>query len=304
MPGARPHPRASAERRRGRSRRCRAPGIRALRRDRGQRRTPHPHVPGVGRRARRLRRGQGRAAHHQPERTRAVASGLAPGACRHRHHRRIRPGGLRSRAGSGLRATRVTPGASLPAMDVGARMPRLRAALGDLDALLITRLANIRYLSGFTGSAATLLVGREAACFVSDGRYAEQSREQLGAAGCDARVEIASSGAQELLVEALAGWGTRRLGFEAHGVTWAEHRSFGEAFPVVELVATEHAVEELRRVKDPAEVARIRAACEIGDDAFREIVGKLADEPSEQEVALALETAMRERGAEATSFDP
>lgn len=189
-------------------------------------------------------------------------------------------------------------------MDIGSRMQRLRSTLGDLDALLVTRLVNIRYLSGFTGSAASLLIGRETACFVSDGRYAEQSREQLGAAGCDARIEIASVGVQERLARTISDWGARRLGFEAHGVTWAEHRSFSETFAGVELVATERTVEQLRQVKEPSEVERIRAACAIGDDAFSEIVTLLPAGPSEQELALELERAMRERGAESTSFDP
>ena len=80
-------------------------------------------------------------------------------------------------------------------MHISARAPRLRATFADagIDALLVTRLPNIRYLTGFTGSAATLLVTPDDLVFVTDGRYAEQSAEQLGGAGVDARIEIGAT---------------------------------------------------------------------------------------------------------------
>ena len=70
-------------------------------------------------------------------------------------------------------------------MDVGARIPRLRQAFADAgcDALLVTRLVNIRYLTGFTGSAALLLVRPDDLVFVTDGRYRDQSAVELGHAG-------------------------------------------------------------------------------------------------------------------------
>jgi Xaa-Pro aminopeptidase len=99
--------------------------------------------------------------------------------------------------------------------------------------------------------------------------------------------------------------GYRRLGLEAHGVTWAQQRAFaGEWFPDAEMVPTEHLVEELRRVKEPAEVARIHAACAIADEALAVVAPRLADRPSERDVALWLELEMRDRGAAGTSFDP
>lgn len=193
----------------------------------------------------------------------------------------------------------------LPAMDVACRVPRLRERFADagVDALLVTRLANIRYLTGFTGSAALLLIGPDDAWFVSDGRYAEQSVEQLGEAGVAAHVEIASTQAGQLAVLAGEAAAFGRLGLEAAGVTWAQQRTFAERFSPSELVATHDLVEELRRVKESAEVARIRAACAIADEALAAVAPTLADGPSEQDVALALEIEMRRRGASGTSFD-
>ncbi len=191
-------------------------------------------------------------------------------------------------------------------MDVAGRAPRLLGGLGDAgaDALLVTRLPNVRYLTGFTGSAATLVVGREGLVFVTDGRYATQAGEQLGNAGVGARIEVGLTQAEQLALLAQAAAPYRRLGLEAHGITWAEQRRLAAQLPAVELVPTEGLVEALRAVKDPGEVARIRAACAIGDDALAELLPTLADQPSEADFAVALEHAMRRRGASAMSFDP
>ena len=78
---------------------------------------------------------------------------------------------------------------ALPAMDVSGRAVRLRERL-DVDALLVTKLVNIRWLTGFTGSAAMLLVARGELVLLSDGRYREQAAEQLAAAEVEARLEI------------------------------------------------------------------------------------------------------------------
>lgn len=194
---------------------------------------------------------------------------------------------------------------ALPTMEVGSRVTRLRGRLadGDCEALLVTRLVNVRYLTGFTGSAGQVLVTPDEMVLFTDGRYTTQSREQVEASGADARVQIgATQSAQQAAVVELLG-GRSRLGLEAHGVTWAQQRTWAGALDGVELVPTEDLVEDLRRVKEPAEVERIRAACSIADDALAAVLPLLADGPTEQAFALDLEVAMRERGASGTSFD-
>lgn len=196
---------------------------------------------------------------------------------------------------------------ALPAMDVAARTDRLRARFDDdgLDALLVSRLPNVRYLTGFTGSAGMVLVARDWSLLVTDGRYATQAEEQLAASGARADVAIGTTGAKQRDILRDAVRDGSRLGLEAHGITWAQQRAFAsEWFGHAELVATEGMVEALRCVKEPAEVARIRRACAIADDALREVGALLADEPTERDVALRLELAMRERGASGNSFDP
>jgi Xaa-Pro aminopeptidase len=196
---------------------------------------------------------------------------------------------------------------ALPPMDVAARVERLRARFTEaqVDALLVTRLPNVRYLTGFTGSAGMVLVGREELVFLTDGRYGEQAADQLAGAGVDARIEVRVTQAAQRDAMSAAARPYRRLGLEARGVTWAQQRAFdAEWFPAAELVPTEHLVEDFRRAKDPAELARIRAACAIGDEALGAVLPRLAEKPTEREFALWLELEMRTRGATTTSFDP
>jgi Xaa-Pro aminopeptidase len=191
-------------------------------------------------------------------------------------------------------------------MDVASRVPRLRERFDEAgcDALLVTRLVNIRYLTGFTGSAALLLVRPDELVFVTDGRYRDQSAIELAGTGVDARVEVGLTGTKqkEILQEAAAGVG--RLGLEAAAVTWSQQRKLdGDWFPDAELVPTEGIVEELRKVKDAGEVERMAAAALIADEALARVLHRLADGPTEQEFALELDFEMRRGGATASSFD-
>jgi Xaa-Pro aminopeptidase len=201
---------------------------------------------------------------------------------------------------------------ALPDMDVAGRAERLRPALADagIDALLVTHLPNVRYLTGFTGSSAMLLVTGDGMVFTTDGRYRTQSTEQLGAAGVEARIEVGASVADQRAALAHALGRGDRVALEAHSVTWAQQREFaklfegGAALDGHELVPTSGLVERLRRVKEPGEVARIRAACAIADDALGALLPRLADRPTERDFALDLEVEMRRRGASGNSFDP
>ncbi|MGI8809546.1 MAG: M24 family metallopeptidase [Acidimicrobiales bacterium] len=191
-------------------------------------------------------------------------------------------------------------------MDVGTRIPRLRQAVADAacDALLVTRLVNIRYLTGFTGSAALLLVRPDEVVFVTDGRYRDQSAMELAAAGVEARIHIGlTAGTQKEFLQDEAA-GVPRIGLEAAAVTWAQQRKFdGEWFPDAELVATAGLVEELRKVKDAGEVERMAAAATIADEALGRVRHRLAEGPTEVEFALELDFEMRRGGASAPSFD-
>lgn len=191
----------------------------------------------------------------------------------------------------------------LVGMDLSARIPALRSrfdALG-VDALVVSDLTNVRYLTGFTGSSAVLVVRGDDAVFVTDGRYTTQCEQQLGDAGVVARIEIAKDSPEEVAGAATAS--IARLGLEADSVSWSVQRRWAEELFDGDLVATTGVVEDLRMVKDPGEVLRIRSACAVADEALAEVSPRLLDRPTEREFALELEAAMMRLGAEDLSFE-
>lgn len=193
----------------------------------------------------------------------------------------------------------------MKAMDIAARLPRLRAALGEAecDALLVTNLTNVRYLTGFTGSAGVLLVTPDELVLATDGRYKFQSAEQLDAAGVTARIEIGNLAEQKDKIAAAAS-GLGRIGLEATDVTWARQRTFAnDWFASAELVATEGVIEKLRRVKDAGELDRMQAAARIADEALANVRPMLASGITERDFAIALDFEIRKLGASGNSFE-
>jgi Xaa-Pro aminopeptidase len=195
--------------------------------------------------------------------------------------------------------------APLPPMDTAGRLDRLRAGLVGADALVVASLTNVRYLTGFTGSAGMLFVFPDEAVLLTDGRYAQQSEEQLAAAAVSVRVEIAPGAAQaERAGDLVRAARPARLGLEAGHISWARALAMAASwFPGVDLVPTEGIVESLRRVKDDGELARLGRAAAIADHALAAVRTGLGDGPTEVELGLALDTEMRRLGASAPSFD-
>jgi Xaa-Pro aminopeptidase len=196
-------------------------------------------------------------------------------------------------------ATHAATHATTRADRLAARLPER-----EVDALLVTDLANVRWLTGFTGSSGAAVVGgpQDAARrFVTDFRYLTQADE-----------EVASTWTHEIhqdLLQGLAGGvpadAPLRLGFEDGHLTVKAHARLRELLPdAVELVSAGGLVEELRTVKEPEELEKLRAAARLADEALREVLDAGIVGRTEREVALDLEIAMRRRGAQAASFEP
>jgi Xaa-Pro aminopeptidase len=184
------------------------------------------------------------------------------------------------------------------------RRDRLRAELAaaELDAMLVTDLINVRYLSGFTGSNAALLVGVDPdapAVLATDGRYRTQAAQQAP----DVEVAIERACAPYLTRRA-AESGVRRLGFESHVVTVDAHQGLLTAADQAELVRAPGVVETLREVKDAGEIALLRLACEAADAALTDLIarGGLRPGRTEKEVRRDLESLMLDHGADGPSF--
>jgi Xaa-Pro aminopeptidase len=177
---------------------------------------------------------------------------------------------------------------------------------GEVDALLVTDLINIRYLTGFTGSNAALLIHawdsaaaetRTLVC--TDGRYVTQ----IGQETPDLHAEIHRASARRLL-ELSGEWQLGRMGYESHVVTVDQYRGFCELGGGVELVATPRLIEQLRAVKDDGEAALLRRACAVADSALATLLdqGGLRAGRTEREVARELEWLMYAGGADAIAF--
>jgi Xaa-Pro aminopeptidase len=168
----------------------------------------------------------------------------------------------------------------------------------ELDALLVSNLVNVRWLTGFNGTNAIAVVGVAQRRFVTDFRYLTQSAQQLDPAW---QREIATD-LLERAAERLPA-GLTRLGFDDAHLTVKQHAQLSELVGQdVELVAAGDVVQALRAVKDSAEIDAIRRAARLADEAFEEVVAAGIVDRTEKQVALDLEFAMRRRGAEGASF--
>ncbi|HXW81387.1 MAG TPA: aminopeptidase P family protein [Acidimicrobiales bacterium] len=194
---------------------------------------------------------------------------------------------------------------ALPPMDLPRRVARLRDKLGEAgcEALLVSDLVNVRYLTGFSGSAGLLLVKEDEAVLVTDGRYKDQAQKELAKFGAEARC-VALKAQQQLELLAELSQGLLRLGLEAEHLSWAKERRWAEGWAKdLELVATSGLVEGLRERKDAGEIARIAAAAAIADAALAAVRPMLEEHPTEAEVATVLDAEMRRLGAEGPAFD-
>jgi Xaa-Pro aminopeptidase len=186
---------------------------------------------------------------------------------------------------------------------MSARDDRLIGLLADeeLDAMLVTDLLNVRYLTGYTGSNGLALVGPRVRTFVTDFRYVEQAAEEVDPSFERRRAprELLDTVPEELPD------GVRRLGFEDAAMTVRAHRELRSGLPErVELVAAGSLVERMRAVKDPGEIDALRRATAVADDAFNRVLADGLVGRTEKEVARALEWEMLELGANGSSFEP
>jgi len=195
----------------------------------------------------------------------------------------------------------VTTPPRLPPLDVAGRAGLVRSAMGEqgCDALVVSDLTNVRYLTGFTGSAGVLVVRGDDLVLVTDGRYEQQAADQLAAAGVAAGLVVTRE-VEPALAGAVAG--IDRVGVEADHVTWDAQRRWAAAVAGT-LVPTVGLVLALRAVKDDGEVARLEHAAAIADEALAHVRAMLLERPTERDVARALESAMLDGGAHGPSFE-
>ncbi|MEI6306381.1 MAG: Xaa-Pro peptidase family protein [Deltaproteobacteria bacterium] len=167
-----------------------------------------------------------------------------------------------------------------------------------LDAILITDLSNVRYLSGFSGSDGALLVTQSVCCFLCDSRYTVQARDEVRGAEvreCPVRLDVlAEMAAEKRFV---------RLGFEAACTTVSDYKKMVDRLAGIELVEIGPAVDEIRSCKDHAEIESLKVVAKLASLALSDVLKYVMPGISEADIALNLELEMRRRGADGRAFD-
>ena len=168
-----------------------------------------------------------------------------------------------------------------------------------LDGIFIKNIENIRYFSGFTGSSAYLIIGRDERVFLTDSRYTTQARDEVNGFTIKEYKEIFKD--ISLVVDQL---NISVFGFEgAHLSFETYHKLRGSISPAVVLKSVEDRIDDLRMVKDSDEVEVIEKAAEISYQALLNIVPFIKDGVREKDIALELDYRMRKLGAESSAFD-
>ena len=175
-----------------------------------------------------------------------------------------------------------------------------RLANESLGGMLVTNLTNVRYLSGFTGSAGSCLILDQKSYFISDGRYLTQSKEQVQ----DMEIIIDTGSHLQIIKDNdLISNGTT-LGFEADFLSVNQMNKLRELFPDTQWEATSRFVEEIAAVKDKSELRAIRAAVDITDEVFDQLIPELRIGSVERKVAAKISFAYKILGADGDSYDP
>lgn len=189
---------------------------------------------------------------------------------------------------------------TLPTSEFAERRSKFLPVLEEArtDGFVTSFLPNCRYLSGFTGSNATLLVTTARAILFTDPRYELQAPQE---ADCEVRIVKGS------LIKEVAKWAKRlkigALAFESQHITFEAHKALKEAAPQIRLKPVANAVEKLRMVKSDGEIEAIRVSVELNSKALDQSLRRFKPSMTEMDLAGEIEYRMRKLGAERPSFD-
>lgn len=203
------------------------------------------------------------------------------------------------------------------------RLEKVKNSFGQLniDSFLIKNLPNIRYLSGFSGSAGSILLTNDKNYFVTDFRYKTQSAQEVSK---DFEIVIFTQNSLAFLNELISKHKLKRIGFESNFLTYAEaenlNKSFSNEFhefkkvkglenvkvnlsPDVNFVPVDSLVESITIVKNEAEIELTKKAVEITDKTFSELLKKIKAGMTEREVSAEISYLQKKFGADGDSFD-
>ena len=182
---------------------------------------------------------------------------------------------------------------------ISGRLEHLREFLSEkqLDAVVINKLENLHYFSGFTGDDTTLVITAQKAFLITDFRYTEQAALQAPL------FEIVKQehGLFKRTADCLIDEGVKKAGFEGNAMTYNAFKLLASYVPNIDMT-NPVGLDALRRIKDSMELDYIRRAVAISDKAFDDIITFIKPGISENQVAARLEGVMRELGSERPAF--
>jgi Xaa-Pro aminopeptidase len=168
----------------------------------------------------------------------------------------------------------------------------------QLDAILFTNLANMRYLSGFSGSDGLLLLTPDGGWFLCDSRYTTQAAEEV----CDAEIREYSA-KYEAVCNLISEKNIRRFGIESSHMLVSDFRQLSERLAGCELVGIGAALDGIRSCKDPEEIEQLGRLAALASDSLQAVLACIKPGIREADLALELEIELRRRGADAKAFD-
>jgi Xaa-Pro aminopeptidase len=188
-------------------------------------------------------------------------------------------------------------------MDFTGRIGRLRGLFckHGIDAMLVSKLENIHYLSGFTGSTAQLIITVNELFFLTDSRYYEQFKQEV--MGGYQLIPFYTGTLGGKLAELGSSAGIKKMGVEASALTYAQVLELQENAGM-EIAPVSGVVEGLRIIKEPEEVDCLRRAIKLKEEAYSEVIKLLKPDVTEAETAAEFEYRIRLKGARASSFSP
>ncbi|NLT24077.1 MAG: aminopeptidase P family protein [Syntrophorhabdus sp.] len=181
-----------------------------------------------------------------------------------------------------------------------ARIERVQGLLEEtgLDGCVLKGMDNIFYLTGFRGSEGSLFVTRGDVVLVVDFRYITHAREVTR----DIHIEEVKP-KRDAIYDLCTKYRISKLGFDGSHVPYNVFKSWAENLVGISLVPMNNAIEEIRRAKEPEEIAAIMAAIDAATRAFTDVLGLVKPGSTEKEIADELDHAMRKRGAQGPSFE-
>ena len=184
-------------------------------------------------------------------------------------------------------------------MDYQTRIISLRNKLKAIgaDAILIEKKENYRYMSGFTGTFAYLVISNEDALILTDSRYTEQAVEQ--APDYELVNFIGSNVIENILIEK----NIKKLAIEGDTVTVTKYKDYQKIETLNEIIISSGIVEALRKIKDDEEILLIKKAVMLADEGFKHILKYIRPGITEKDIEMELEYYMRKSGASGASFD-